>query len=458
MKIVIDTILFVTSLVLALPSAVLALEVGASLLGRRRFRRDALSADSSGPPRPRVGVVVPAHNEQAVLGRTLASLMPQLRPGDRALVVADNCSDDTAAIARAAGALCVEREDRVRRGKGYALEAGVRAFDADPPDVVVFTDADVEVGSGALEALALQAFRTRLPAQGEYLMSAPPRARTVDLVSRFAFTLKNRVRPLGLWRMGLPVPLFGSGMAFPWHSIQDAPLASSDLVEDMRLGIDLCRRGHAPLFCPAARFTGILPADAADAATQRRRWEHGHLNVLMSVPGLLVDGLRRGSLGTVAMALDHLVQPLTVLCGELVVLLAAALSWWLWQGGRLAATATIISGACAAAMFLAMVAAWAVHMRRQIPPRALLGLPKYIFARAANQASWLLRSESDWVRTPRDEERQEAKSPPPPAQDRRPPGSDDDSPPPPAGESQSPPPAAAASSEADHARLVALRN
>ena len=453
MKIVIDTILFATSLVLALPSAVLALEVGASLLGRRRFQKRAATS-SDGVRRPRVGVVVPAHNEQAVLGRTLASLMPQLRPGDRALVVADNCSDDTAAVARAAGAMCVERSDRLRRGKGYALEAGVRAFDADPPDVIVFTDADVEVCPGALEALAGQAFATRLPAQGEYLMSAPPHARTVDLVSRFAFTLKNRVRPLGLWRLRLPVPLFGSGMAFPWHSIQDAPLASSDLVEDMRLGIDLCRRGHAPLFCPAAHFTGILPADAGDAATQRRRWEHGHLNVLKSVPALLFDGLRRRSVGTIAMALDHLVQPLTVLCGELLVLLAAALSWWLWQGGRLAATATIISGACAAAMFLAMVTAWAVHMRRQIPPKALLGLPKYVFARAANQAAWLVRSESDWVRTPRDEER-------------RPPGSDDGTPPP-GGRGDGPPPTADAepkspppaptASDADHARLVALRH
>ena len=409
MKIVIDTILFVLSLALALPTLVLAIEVGASLLGRRRLR-GAAEPDAAAHARPRVGVVVPAHNEEAVLARTLASLMPQLRGGDRAIVVADNCTDDTANVARAAGAICVERTNARERGKGFALETGVRAFDADPPDVVVFTDADVEVGPGALEALAAQAFRTRLPAQGEYLMSAPPKARMVDLVSRFAFTLKNRVRPLGLWRMGMPVPLFGSGMAFPWNSIKDAPLASSDLVEDMRLGIDLCRRGHAPLFCPSARFTGILPADAADADTQRRRWEHGHLNVLKSVPGLLVEGLRRGSAGTVAMALDHLVQPLTVLCAELFVLLGAAVSWWAWQGGRLAATATIISGACSAAMFVAMAAAWAIHMRRQIPPKALLGLPRYVFARAANQAAWLFKSEKAWVRTPRDEERQRERS------------------------------------------------
>src|SRR5690606_35626762 len=104
---------------------------------------------------------------------------------------------------------------------------------------------------------------------------------------------------------------------FPWDSIRSAPLASADLVEDMRLGIDLCRSGHAPLFCPAAHFSGRLPSESDAADSQRRRWEHGHLNVLRSVPGMLLSGLFRLDGRCIAMAIDHLIQPLTVLTAEL---------------------------------------------------------------------------------------------------------------------------------------------
>jgi cellulose synthase/poly-beta-1,6-N-acetylglucosamine synthase-like glycosyltransferase len=60
--------------------------------------------------RARVAVLVPAHDEASVIRATLASITPQLAAGDRLLVVADNCSDDTATLARQAGAQVVERQ------------------------------------------------------------------------------------------------------------------------------------------------------------------------------------------------------------------------------------------------------------------------------------------------------------------------------------------------------------
>jgi cellulose synthase/poly-beta-1,6-N-acetylglucosamine synthase-like glycosyltransferase len=399
LAVVVDVILLALAALLAVPSAVLAAEVGASLLGRRRKPRPA-----DPTARPSVGVVIPAHNEQGVLARTLGSLLPQLNPADRVVVVADNCEDDTAGVARAAGAACVERTDARRRGKGYALDAGVRALVGQPPEIVVFTDADVAVREGALEELVRQVQRTGRPAQGEYLMETPAKARSVDLVSRFAFTLKNKVRPLGLWRMGLPCPLFGAGMAFPWKTISQAPLATGDLVEDMRLGIDLCRQGQAPLFCPDAQFRGVLPGDLIDADAQRRRWEHGHLSVIRDIPLLLASGIRRFDGRTIAMCLDHLVQPLTVLCAELVIVLIAATAWWLTRGGTISAAAAIVAAGGVAGMAFSLLVAWGAHMRGQIPPKALLGLPRYLVSRGRNQAGWLFRRQRDWVRTPRAKE------------------------------------------------------
>src|SRR5262249_30591342 len=69
----------------------------------------------------RVAVLVPAHNESRALLPTLADINAQLRAADRLVVVADNCTDDTAAVAGAAGADVVERLDLVKHGKGYAL-------------------------------------------------------------------------------------------------------------------------------------------------------------------------------------------------------------------------------------------------------------------------------------------------------------------------------------------------
>src|SRR5690606_6586727 len=84
------------------------------------------------PSRPRgatsvaanIAVIIPAHDEAAGISSTLAMLFEEVPPGTRVLVVADNCSDATAALAREAGAEAVERHDSNARGKGYALAFG----------------------------------------------------------------------------------------------------------------------------------------------------------------------------------------------------------------------------------------------------------------------------------------------------------------------------------------------
>ena len=100
---------------------------------------------------------MPAHNESAAIAATLEDIKAQLRAGDRLLVVADNCTDDTAAVARLSGAEVVERQDSERIGKGYALDWGLRHLDKDPPDVVVMIDADCRLAEGAIDRLTAPA-------------------------------------------------------------------------------------------------------------------------------------------------------------------------------------------------------------------------------------------------------------------------------------------------------------
>src|SRR5262249_19653464 len=129
-----DWLLIVLAVVVTLPMVLLGCESLLPALPRRARTIDVST------PRPRCAVVIPAHNEPAGFGDTTKRLQPQSRPGDRLIVVADNCSDSTAAAAREAGAEVIERQDAERRGKGFALDFGLKHLEADPPAVVVVID------------------------------------------------------------------------------------------------------------------------------------------------------------------------------------------------------------------------------------------------------------------------------------------------------------------------------
>ena len=118
MMVFLNWLLSALLIVILLPVLVLFLQVVLAYLPAR-------SKPSSPLLRPRVAVLVPAHNESSVITATLNSLLPQLREGDRLLVVADNCTDDTAVLVRAAGAEVAERSNEQQRGKGYALDFGI---------------------------------------------------------------------------------------------------------------------------------------------------------------------------------------------------------------------------------------------------------------------------------------------------------------------------------------------
>src|ERR1700674_3042659 len=102
----------------------------------------------------RTTVLILAHNEGAGILPTIRDVQAQLGPNDSIQVVADNCTDDTAAIVQAAGVEVTVRADPARRGKGYALEFGVRLLDLNPPEVVVIMDADCRLGGHALGHLS----------------------------------------------------------------------------------------------------------------------------------------------------------------------------------------------------------------------------------------------------------------------------------------------------------------
>jgi exopolysaccharide biosynthesis WecB/TagA/CpsF family protein len=388
----VNILIFAVTALLLVPVAVLCAECLAALLPGPK-RTNAKGA------RQRLAVLIPAHNEEQVLGATLSSLMPQIAEGDRVIVVADNCDDMTASIARQHGAEVIERSDTKRRGKGYALDFGMRHLEDNAPGIVVMMDADCHVHDGAIEALAAQVARTGKPAQAVYLLERPSRPGPKDLVSALAFMVKNLVRPSGLGRLGLPCLLTGTGMAFPWSVIRRAKLASGNIVEDMQLGLDLALAGHAPLFCEQAMVTGKLPEQRRAAVTQRTRWEHGHLTTLFTqVPRLIKGAVRRRSVCALALALELAVPPLSLLVMLFIAAIGAAMLAARYGASWVAPNLLLGGGLM---VLLCISAAWMKFGRQQLPLMSLLAAPFYVVWKVPLYFAFIFKPQKEWVRTDR---------------------------------------------------------
>lgn len=352
-------------------------------------------------PAPSFVVLMPAHDEAEIIGSMVAKALDGLPVGARLLVVADNCTDDTAARAKAAGADVLERFDTQRRGKGYALAHGVAHLRARPPDVVVVLDADCVAEPGSLALVAAAAHRLQRPVQAMYDMVAPQDAGLMQRMAAFAWDFRTRLRAEGYRRLGLPCQLMGSGMAFPWPVLQQVHLATGHIVEDLKLGLDCALVRKPPLFLPAALVASGFPANEQGSRSQRKRWEHGHLSMVASqAPGLLWKSLTGGNAGLLALTLDMCVPPLALL----VLLLgaqAAAAGLLAWLGWAWPVVLTISLGALGLLVLTVLVGWWRAG-RRWIGLGELLSVPWYILRKLPLYLGFLTRRQMSWIRTRRD--------------------------------------------------------
>lgn len=347
-----------------------------------------------------VAVLIPAHNEAQGIGRTLEGLLPYLRSQDTLLVVADNCTDETAAVARAAGATVVERFSNDQRGKGYALDYGLNQLQLNPPDVVVLMDADCDSQAHTLPLLVNHALDTQRPVQANYLIEQPPATSLKGFISAFAIKVKNFVRPLGLYRLGLPCLLTGTGIALPWSIARTVTVASGHIAEDMKWGLDLALAGHPPTFLPQAQVTSRLPSQEEAARVQRTRWEHGHLQIVREyLPKLIARGLGQGRGELLALGLELAILPLSLLVMTWLVIAVVSALLAMIGGIWLPFTLALVSGGV---IFTAIILAWYGYGRADLSLRQLIMVPLYILWKVPLYLAFLIRPEQRWVRTRRD--------------------------------------------------------
>ncbi len=349
---------------------------------------------------PQVCILIPAHNEASNIGMTLSSLNSQLTSQDRVIVVADNCTDETIKIAHEYGVTVTERNDILRKGKGYALDFGLQYMRTNPPEVVIFIDADCIVHPGTVEKLAKTAIFNNQPVQSSNLLKPPQPITPRHAVSTLAFLVKNLVRQRGMQRLKLPASLTGTGMAVPWFLVNTVSFASSNIVEDKQLGLDFALAGYKPIFCEEALVTGYFPQEQKAGETQKTRWVHGHLETLRSqLPKLIKAGLLQRRIDLIAIALDLTVLPISLLMmlwfvGAIFSSFLAVILGITWLPAI-----TIVEGIL---LLIAIFSAWMKFGRADLPGRMLLSIPFYLFWNMGIYWSFLVKPQKVWVRTGRD--------------------------------------------------------
>ena len=365
------------------------------VLGMRADRTDA--GTSSGTS---AVIVLPAHDEVEVIGTTLQSLKAALGEGMRVLVVADNCTDATADLAREQGVEVVERADVQDRGKGFALAFAAQHLAAEPPDIFVVLDADCSIDGPSLRNLVDAAAVSGRPSQAINLLRPNRQSSPLVQLSTFGFMLKNLVRQRGLQRMTGRVHLTGTGMAMPFTLFRVSAGTRSSIVEDLTLGLELAAAGHPPMLASNAVVWSESSTEQG-TLVQRRRWEGGFL-----ATGLkwgfreTAAGVANGRARTILAGLDLMVPPLALFAIlNAVALIAAALltfvlsaSWW-----PVAAQLFLLALA-----WVALFAAWMREGRDFISIGVLARLPLYILWKLPMYLGFARRgAPKEWLRTGR---------------------------------------------------------
>jgi cellulose synthase/poly-beta-1,6-N-acetylglucosamine synthase-like glycosyltransferase len=351
------------------------------------------SAAPSASRLPRLAVVIPAHNEGASIRACLQSIRACCRFDELAtlFVVADNCTDDTAAVASAAGAHVLVRNDDRLRGKGHALHfAFTRLGQRSYFDAFLVIDADTEAAPNLLEEVATAFHNGAGAVQCAYLVSEPDRFARFDLALR-AF---NLVRPKGRSRLGLSAGILGNGFAISAQTLARVPYTADSVVEDLEYHLRLVEQGIRVQFLESTTVRGAMPATQAGRVTQRARWEGGRLRMLRERGAEIAGGWLFGNRALGEVLLELLTLPLAY--HSLLLLAALLIPSSLGRGLALAGAAVLLA-------HLLTAIGHGKSPRRDLA--TILSVPLYVLWKLRQIPATLRASgrRAAWVRTARNQ-------------------------------------------------------
>jgi cellulose synthase/poly-beta-1,6-N-acetylglucosamine synthase-like glycosyltransferase len=340
----------------------------------------------------RLSVIVPAHNEEAHIGRCVRSILASGSESVDVLVVAHNCSDNTAQEAEQAGARVFALDDPSQTGKGRALHYGFSMAQAEGFDAMLVIDADSVAAPNLIQAVRSRFISGAKVLQCRYEVHNADANQRTRLMS-LAFVAFNVVRPRGRARLGLSAGIFGNGFGLHRDVIEKVPFSAHSVVEDLEYHLSLVRAGIRVEFLNSEGVLGEMPVGDKGAATQRSRWEGGRLRMVKgwSLP-LLVDVLR-GRIRLVEPLLDLVGLSLALEVLLLLVGLCLPVTWL-----RIYA----LAGFAVIGLHLLVAAAYGPGLRASAG--ILLAAPGYILWKLLMLPRiWKAsRSDASWVRTHRD--------------------------------------------------------
>jgi len=402
----VELVWWVPGVVVAGVSGYLAVLTVSAWCGRAARRRR--------PPRPQVPkrryvVLIPAHDEERLIGSSLDSLAAVDYPSELVAVhvVADNCSDGTVAIAQGRGVEVHERFAPEAGGKGPALVWAWRRLVArgDACDAVVVLDADTTVNRSFFSAVDAELDGGADVVQSYYAVRDPEQSSVAGFRAA-ALAARHYLRPLGRVTLGGSAGLHGNGMVFA------APVLTrhewtSHLTEDIELQLDLLLEGTKVAFAPDAVVLAEMPATLAASESQHARWERGRLEMARRYVPVLARraaSTRTGDrLACVDAAIDLGLPPFSVVVAATatwgaLALVRATAHRRLGVAGAIAGLAGVVQASYLLSALRMVGAGPAVY-------RALLGAPRVVAWKIGLWGRQVLgRGEVTWVRTARNAE------------------------------------------------------
>lgn len=294
------------------------------------------------PAATRFAIAIPAHNEDTVIASTVQRLLALNYPPEHFTVhiVADHCSDQTAMLARQAGAVVHERNLGPRSGKGAALTWLFERILQDPDvDAVIIFDADTRVDADFLRVMDARLTGGAQVVQGQHRISNPHQG-WFPALTWAMFLIDNRYQNLGRANLGWSAKHMGDSICFRAGVLRRLGWGEG-LTEDYQLRQRLLLEGTQIAYEPAALGLGEAPLTWHQARAQRARWLRGTHDASRQFAGqLLREGLKRGDGALLDGALQAYLPSYSTLTLLAVLLLAAQLIFY-WAGGHIAAWAWI---------------------------------------------------------------------------------------------------------------------
>lgn len=291
------------------------------LLGVRLWRRPDQQGKAEAPTSPlrflSFALLIPAHNEEGVIGETVRQLRALHYPPERfaVIVIADGCTDQTVRRARENGAACVLWTEQTSR-KGRALSRFLTAERErlNAFDVVVVCDADTRLHADALLFLN-QAFLNGMQVGQGKVESDPQSPSPLGALVALSEALSQEVDDCARKTLGWPVPLRGTGMAFRREILQEFGVLPRTRAEDMELSLLLSLYRVPVTFVPETIVYDPKPTNVSAATKQRARWFQGHWEVVRQYWQEILSVLRKGNFGERALLFSLLLRPRTLFTG-----------------------------------------------------------------------------------------------------------------------------------------------